>query len=456
MEPILKGSGLNESERFLIDIAEKTFLNLWAYANVFNAKGKELCDLFVVCGNDVIIFSDKSIAYSLEEEENVSWSRWFKKAITKSVKQVNGAERYLKSKDNSLFLDAHMEQNFPIALPSPGETRIHLVCVAVGVETVFKKKFRKKYGDFLIGGLDEASEPFIIGDVNKNGKFVHVFGQKDLLFILKQLDTISDFVSYLSDRARFMRENKNINPFLERDLYALYFKNGFSFPRGIDVGKNISYGSYDRSKISLFYKKFQKLKNTSYLWDRLIKTFTDNVLSGTTIDFMESDLDSKKIERALKYMALENRNQRCQLSEALFNMDEKIKNEKKGNGIFARCISVGGINYVFVVSNNINSETPENHRRKRLVFLKNYCLGFLLAQKNIKKIVGVAFDCSKNKVKSEDIFYAEFDKREEFFTDEMTNKILEDIKKLNIFNNKTMMFNLMIENNPEWNVYNKS
>jgi hypothetical protein len=36
---------------------KKTFLNLWSYPNVFKVqnKGKELCDLFVVFNNHIII-----------------------------------------------------------------------------------------------------------------------------------------------------------------------------------------------------------------------------------------------------------------------------------------------------------------------------------------------------------------------------------------------------------------
>ena len=38
-------------------------LNLWSYPNLFFRPGKELCDLLVVCGDEILVFSDKTIAW---------------------------------------------------------------------------------------------------------------------------------------------------------------------------------------------------------------------------------------------------------------------------------------------------------------------------------------------------------------------------------------------------------
>ncbi len=70
MEPIRRGKGVTQSERYLARLADSTFLELWSYPNTFidkrsapTADGKELADLLAVCGDDVIIFSDKSVAW---------------------------------------------------------------------------------------------------------------------------------------------------------------------------------------------------------------------------------------------------------------------------------------------------------------------------------------------------------------------------------------------------------
>jgi hypothetical protein len=63
MIEIVRGSGTTPSERYLAKLAAKTFLSLRSYPNLFIDKkegnkgtGKELCDLLVICGDDIIIF----------------------------------------------------------------------------------------------------------------------------------------------------------------------------------------------------------------------------------------------------------------------------------------------------------------------------------------------------------------------------------------------------------------
>jgi hypothetical protein len=75
-ERIHRSRGSTASERLLADLGEQAFLNLWSYPNLFYDKkqngkgdGKELCDLLVVCGHDVIIFSDKHIKYRSDMRE---------------------------------------------------------------------------------------------------------------------------------------------------------------------------------------------------------------------------------------------------------------------------------------------------------------------------------------------------------------------------------------------------
>ena len=76
---VVRGSGVTPSERYLASLAEKSFLDLWSYPNVYidkkaspTGEGKELCDLLVVCGDHVLIFSDKSIGWP-EGDLTLSW-----------------------------------------------------------------------------------------------------------------------------------------------------------------------------------------------------------------------------------------------------------------------------------------------------------------------------------------------------------------------------------------------
>lgn len=68
-DEILKQTGVTEAERRLAEICQGSFLSLWSYPAVFrdqgqkgnaNRDGKEVCDLLVVFGDNVLIFSTRT------------------------------------------------------------------------------------------------------------------------------------------------------------------------------------------------------------------------------------------------------------------------------------------------------------------------------------------------------------------------------------------------------------
>ena len=91
--------GVNESERLLMRLCRRSFLSLWAHANLHTAQdmrdgkgsGKEFADVLVVFGDDVIIFSDKHVEFQHSKQLELAWSRWFKRAIADSARQLYGA-----------------------------------------------------------------------------------------------------------------------------------------------------------------------------------------------------------------------------------------------------------------------------------------------------------------------------------------------------------------------------
>ncbi len=69
----IRVQGITHAECYLQRLCERSFLTLWSYPGVFRdqktgGKGdrKELCDLLVVFGDDVLIFSDKSLRVSCD------------------------------------------------------------------------------------------------------------------------------------------------------------------------------------------------------------------------------------------------------------------------------------------------------------------------------------------------------------------------------------------------------
>jgi hypothetical protein len=101
-----------------------------AYPNVYREPGKELCDNLVVFENHIIILSDKSCQFPQTGDLARDWTRWFKRAVHQSARQVYGAERWLREQPGRLFIDAKCTQPFPLPLPQAEKAHFHRVVVA--------------------------------------------------------------------------------------------------------------------------------------------------------------------------------------------------------------------------------------------------------------------------------------------------------------------------------------
>ena len=239
-ESINKSRGLNASEEYLAQLCEKTFLSLWSYPNLFRTPAKELADLIVVFGNDILIFSDKHCEYPKTEDANLNWNRWFKKAVLKSAKQLWGAENWIKKYPDRIFLDAKCNKIFPFQINTKN-SRVHLILVARGVSDASKIYFKGGSGSLIlksfIKGEASHTEPFNIGDLDPDKTFIHIFDDITLDVIMSALDTIKDFTAYLSKKELLFRSNKIIAATGEEDLLPFYLsglinnEHDFEFPK---------------------------------------------------------------------------------------------------------------------------------------------------------------------------------------------------------------------------------
>ena len=211
--PVVKAEGVTVSERYLAKLAERSFLNLWSYPSPYRDQkqsgggdGKELCDLLVVCGPYIVIFSEKNIEWP-NGELNVAWSRWVKRAVRDAAKQVKGAERWITSFPDRIFLDRDCNVPFPINLPQPEDRIVHRIVVVRGAANACKEYFSGGSGSLIIKPSIKQSEhwssetgkvqPFCIGDIDPSSSFVHVVDDVALEVIMRELDTIRDFTDYL-------------------------------------------------------------------------------------------------------------------------------------------------------------------------------------------------------------------------------------------------------------------
>lgn len=216
-EQAAAAEGTTDSERALTRLAKKAFLSLWSYPNVFtdegrsNGKGdgKELCDLLVVFGNDVLLFSDKNCEYHSGTDVKVAWPRWYKRAIEKSAKQLAGAEKFAREFPGRIFLDKQCQTPLPIPLPDASVARYFLIAVTRGAHQAARQFFGGgSSGSVMlrsdIRGRKHYEVPFHVGFPLESGRFVHVLDEMTVDLLLEELDTIPDLVGYLACKESFI------------------------------------------------------------------------------------------------------------------------------------------------------------------------------------------------------------------------------------------------------------
>ncbi len=102
-------AGFTSDETFLHTLARRSFLRFWSWPNLFRDQGdstkggdgKEICDLVIIFGDDIVLFSDKRNKFSKEKSRDVAWCRWARQAIGESLIQVSGAKRWLQKYPDS-------------------------------------------------------------------------------------------------------------------------------------------------------------------------------------------------------------------------------------------------------------------------------------------------------------------------------------------------------------------
>src|SRR6218665_2908114 len=106
-------SGKTASESQLLQLARGSMLSLWSIPGPYTEEGlarcgagTELCDLVVIFGDDVLLFSDKDCAFPEHANTKVAWSRWYRRAIEKSARQLAGAAASVRKRGTRLFSDA--------------------------------------------------------------------------------------------------------------------------------------------------------------------------------------------------------------------------------------------------------------------------------------------------------------------------------------------------------------
>lgn len=410
--------GSTDSERLLARLARKAFLSLWSYPNPYTDEGrahgkgvgKELTDLLVVFGQNVLLFSDKHCAYPTHSDANIAWSRWFRRAVEKSARQLVGAEQFLKNHPGRVFLDARCTVPLPVQIPTGAE--FFLIAVTGGSHEMARQHFGgESSGSFVLlnslVGEQHWTHPFRIGSPLESQRFVHVLDEVTVELLLGELDTLPDLVSYLREKERFLAPGKTVVSVPgEEDLLARFictYRDGrHALP---ELPANTCYailpeGDWKHYSTSPQRAAKRKADERSYVWDNLIEYHAGFIKADTATGSASkggipgapgtpppAPVDHEMVMRAF---AAESRFSRRFLGNKL---SEVLMRKMEPNQRFAR-ITFGPDHperaYVFLAATRPAGSDYAEYRELRNRALWLYCMGARLKFPHVRECVGIA------------------------------------------------------------------
>lgn len=467
---IKRSDGVNPSEKYLQRLCEHSFLRLWSYPRIYrdqssgngNIVGKEICDLLVVFGNHILIFSDKYCEFPNTGDIKLDWTRWVKRSILKSSDQVFGAERWIKEFPERIFLDKECKQKFPLTLPENSKIKIHRIIVAHGAKERCQEFFGGS-GSLMItttldkkihqSKLEDSGHPFVVS-INKPGEnFVHILDDVTLDIILRNLDTITDFVLYLEKKEQFIKKLSYINIPGEEDLLALYLRNlnpdgEHDFP---DIKDNNGFileeGFWEEFLKSEQYKSKKEADRISYGWDRLINSFLTHFFNQTFEKVSWNDVN--EFEEGLRWMVKEPRTRRRLIMNTIYKKIEKTSPTESSSAVICPS-NPGDPYYIFVLSpyDEKSYSSYQEYKEIRGEFLMAYCLILKYKFPDVVDLIGIATESGLSDNRSEDLIYHNF----EGWTEE-NQKEAEDLyirtgllKDLTIHQSKEYEFPIKVKN----------
>ena len=420
------GEGTTDSEKYLSRLCKRSFLSLWSYSNPYRdqhagkhntSQGKEICDQLVVFGDELILFSDKYCHFEHSRNLQLDWSRWFRKAVWDSAKQLKGGVRWIMTFPNRVFLDKECRELLPISVAITDKTKIHRVVVAHGASDRCKSELGGNGSLMVMPEIEgeqhfqpvESSVPFAVGKVLKDGEFVHVFDDYTLDVVVRHLDTITDFVQYLTDKEQFMASGRFFSAAGEEEILAYYLrsdegagKHGFSFGDQYS-GVALIEGLWQEFLESPQWKAARLANEASYGWDRLIEKFTKHVIEGTNVVHEYDSID--EIERVIRFMASEPRVRRRFIMNSLYEVMRRAMTEMRSLRILEPS-SQGDPYYALLSLQRLPDASMEDYREVRLGLLRAYCMVLKLRFPEAKDIVGIAVDAANTaEYGSEDLMY---------------------------------------------------
>ena len=437
------------SESYLRKLCKRTFLSLWSYPNPFRDQGsgtrdgKEICDLLVVFENDVIIFSDKHCEFPRSADLGRDWARWYRRAVEKSAGQLWGAERWIRTHPDRVFLDTQCTKKFPLSLLAP-TTTFHRVVVAHGASARCVRELGGS-GSLMLDSTvtgsahtvrSEGAVPFVVGHVDSTRGYVHVLDDTTLEILLETLDTVADLSVYLKKKEQFITSGVALFAAGEEELLAHYLTHcnakgeyDFLFDERVnavvlDEGLWLDFvGSPQRAKQ-------REANKISYVWDEIIERTTAHFLRGTSQFLSDTRLSSQEL--VLRFFAREPRLRRRMLMSAIVDMVKITPPNMRRLRVVPPSRS-GDPYYVLLVFPRPAGISELRCRDVRRKYLEACCGVVKLDFADARDIVGLATETSNTSGRSEDLVYLDVRR----WTEEMARAAERDRATLNILTNAT-------------------
>ncbi|MFH4601452.1 YecA family protein [Vibrio diabolicus] len=442
LKPIKKETSVNESELILSELAESTFFSLWSYPNIYRDEGcaktntgKEMCDLFVLIGNDAIVFSDKSIEFKGDPDCQVAWNRWYKKSIYSSISQLHGCYSWLKKHPSRVFLDRECQDPFPFPLDEI--ENIYLVAIVDNLS--FRNEHIGNIGyDFTLHNEKNSSTPFKIGLDDAKKPFTHVFNKSIFEELLNELQTVTDFTEYLKAKEKSIKSGTIITAECEDQILAAFLRNrdnicitGTLRDKGLPYDfKPTSWSEYKSTP------SYYKLHLNRYVaMDSLLKYLSDAIVTSNVGLGKDEPLETHEI--AVRMLAREPLLSRKLLAKAF---EEKYLEVPKGirSSRITSSVYFKDVTYIFVFFPQ-NDEDFSEYRNTRLNLSGAYALVAKRKMPELKKIIVISTQTFGEETLSEDIVYYNYERqltKEEKVEADQISRRAHILDKVHNFNGK--------------------
>ncbi len=454
-----QAQGTTLSERILAKLARKAFLSLWSYVNVYTDEGrasgkgagKELCDLLIVFGNTVILFSDKEWTFQEDEDIKVAWPRWYKKAVEKSANQLAGAEKFLREHPTRIYLDSMCQTRLPIDLPAADKARYFLIAVTRGSHRVAERYFGGgSSGSFMlmtdIVGKAHYVRPFQIGYPLKSKRFLHVLDEMTVDAVLGELDTAADLVDYLEAKEDWIDQPGYISIPGEEDILARYMLTSVEGKRKLGKVKTkprqlvwFLEGDW-RTYYNGPEQVGRRIANKqSYLWDEIIEEHSALVRDGAAASshwLCAPDPANTDHEMVLRAMAEEPRLMRRQLVELLLRAVTKTLAPGEVHTSAIVTGSPPSRAYVFIAAAQPQDVSYSEYREQRTDHMVAYAHGLKRGFPTLRDAVCMASEPVGSKLGSRDILHVNLS---EALAPEMQELLDEMIAHLEILRPDTQL-----------------